>query len=114
MALSRPVTIALDGFGAEQGFDVLAEGARRAAADGIGVRVFGPQGSLGLDGVEGIEVVPTTEWIGNDDDPVHSVRERKDASVVRAVVLNRLSTSHASRAPDRSIAVAVMTCAWYA
>jgi glycerol-3-phosphate acyltransferase PlsX len=84
VALSRPVTIALDGFGAEQGFDVLAEGARRAAADGIGVRVFGSPGSLGLDGVEGIEVVPTTEWIGNDDDPVHSVRERKEASVVRA------------------------------
>ncbi len=78
------MTIALDGYGAEQGFDVLAEGARRAAADGIGVRVFGPQRSLGLDGVEGIEVVPTSEWIGNDDDPVHSVRERKEASVVRA------------------------------
>jgi phosphate acyltransferase len=86
VAQSRPVTIALDGFGAEQGFDVLAEGARRAAADGIGVRVFGPQGSLGLDGVEGIEVVPTTEWIGNEDDPVHAVRERKEASVVRAAV----------------------------
>ncbi|MBS1882445.1 MAG: phosphate acyltransferase PlsX [Actinobacteria bacterium] len=84
MAQSRPVTIALDGFGAEQGFDVLAEGARRAAADGIGVRVFGPQRSLGLDGAAGIEVVPTTEWIGNDDDPVQSVRERKAASVVRA------------------------------
>jgi glycerol-3-phosphate acyltransferase PlsX len=84
VAQSRPVTIALDGFGAEQGFDVLAEGARRAAADGIGVRVFGPQRSLGLDGVEGIEVIPTSEWIGNEDDPVHSVRERKEASVVRA------------------------------
>ncbi len=84
MAPSRPVTIALDGYGAEQGFDVLAEGARRAAADGIGVRIFGPEGALGLQGVEGIEVVPTTEWIANDDDPVHSVRERKEASVVRA------------------------------
>jgi glycerol-3-phosphate acyltransferase PlsX len=84
VAQSRPVTIALDGFGAEQGFDVLAEGARRAAADGIGVRVFGPQRSLGLDGVEGIEVIPTTEWIANEDDAVHSVRERKEASVVRA------------------------------
>jgi glycerol-3-phosphate acyltransferase PlsX len=84
VAQSRPVTIALDGFGAEQGFDVLAEGARRAAADGVGVRIFGPQRSLGLDGVDGIEVIPTTEWIGNDDDPVHSVRERKEASVVRA------------------------------
>ena len=54
----RGVTVALDGFGAEQGFDVLAEGARLAAADGIRVRVFGPPGELGLDGVEGVEVVP--------------------------------------------------------
>ena len=84
MAQSRPVTIALDGYGAEQGFDVLAEGARRAAADGIGVRVFGPERSLGLSGVEGIEVIPTTEWIGNEDDAVQSVRDRKEASVVRA------------------------------
>jgi glycerol-3-phosphate acyltransferase PlsX len=84
VAQSRPVTIALDGYGAEQGFDVLAEGARRAAADGIGVRVFGPERSLGLQGAEGIEVIPTTEWIANDDDAVQSVRERKEASVVRA------------------------------
>jgi glycerol-3-phosphate acyltransferase PlsX len=84
VAQSRPVTIALDGFGAEQGFDVLAEGARRAAEDGIGVRVFGPQRSLGLDGVPGVEVVQTSEWIGNEDDAVHAVRERKETSVVRA------------------------------
>jgi phosphate acyltransferase len=84
VAQSRPVTIALDGYGAEQGFDVLAEGARRAASDGIGVRVFGPQRSLGLDGVPGVEVIPTTEWIGNDDDAVHAARERKEASIVRA------------------------------
>ena len=45
-------------------------GRPQAAADGIGVRVFGPRGALGLDGVDGVEVVPTTEWIGNDDDPV--------------------------------------------
>ena len=38
---------------------MLAEGARLAAADGIGVRVFGPPDELGLDGVDGIEVVPT-------------------------------------------------------
>jgi glycerol-3-phosphate acyltransferase PlsX len=76
--------VALDGFGAEQGFDVLAEGVRMAAADGIRVRVFGPSGELGLDGVEGVEVVPTTDWIGNDEDPVSAVRAKKDASVVRA------------------------------
>jgi glycerol-3-phosphate acyltransferase PlsX len=78
------VTVALDGHGAEQGFDVLAEGARRASADGIGLRVFGPEEQLGLDGVDGIEVVPTAEWISNADDPVPAARARPDASVVRA------------------------------
>ena len=82
--MGRGATVALDGFGAEQGFDVLAEGARMAAADGIRLRVFGPAGQLGLDGVDGIEVVPTTEWIGNEEDPVAAVRAKKGASVVRA------------------------------
>ncbi len=84
MAPGRGVTVALDGYGAEQGFDVLAEGARRAAADGIGVRVFGPERALDLDGAEGIEVVPTKEWIANDEDPVPAVRSKPEASVARA------------------------------
>jgi glycerol-3-phosphate acyltransferase PlsX len=79
------VTVALDGFGAEQGFDVLAEGARAAAAEGIRLRVFGPPGELGLAGTGGLEVVPTSEWIGNEEEPVAAVRAKKDASVVRAV-----------------------------
>ena len=82
--MGRGPTVALDGFGAEQGFEALAEGARIAAADGIRLRVFGPPGELGLEDVEGIEVVPTAEWIGNDDDPVAAARARKEASVVRA------------------------------
>jgi glycerol-3-phosphate acyltransferase PlsX len=77
-------TVALDGFGAEQGFEALAEGARMAAADGIRVRVFGPPRELALDGVEGIEVVPTAEAIGNEEDPLPAVRAKKEASVVRA------------------------------
>jgi phosphate acyltransferase len=78
------ITVALDGFGAEQGFAALARGARLAAADGIRLRVFGPVAELGLDGVEGMEVVPTSEWIGNEEDPVTAVRAKVDASVVRA------------------------------
>jgi glycerol-3-phosphate acyltransferase PlsX len=78
------VTVALDGFGAEQGFETLAEGARMAAADGIRLRVFGPPGELGLVGAGGVEVIPASEWIGNDEDPVPAVRAKKDASVVRA------------------------------
>jgi len=77
-------TVALDGFGAERGFDVLAEGARLAAADGIRLRVFGPRTELGLDGAEGVEVVDTSDSIRNEDDPVSSVRSRKEASIVRA------------------------------
>ena len=82
--MSGGVTVALDGFGAEQGFDVLAEGARIAAADGIRIRVFGPAARLGLDGVEGIEVIDAGESIGNEEDPVPAVRAKKEASVVRA------------------------------
>jgi phosphate acyltransferase len=78
------VTVALDGFGAEQGFEVLAQGARAAAADGIRLRVFGLQEELGLDGAEGIEVVPTSESIGNEEDAVTAVRAKKEASVVLA------------------------------
>jgi phosphate acyltransferase len=80
----RGVTVALDGFGAEQGFGALAEGARLAAADGIGVRVFGPPAELGLDGADGVEVVPTSDWIANAEDPVPAVRAKAEASVVRA------------------------------
>jgi glycerol-3-phosphate acyltransferase PlsX len=78
------VTVALDGFGAERGFEALAEGARMAAAEGILIRVFGPQRDLGLDGAEGIEVVPSAQWIGNEEDAVPAVRAKREASVVRA------------------------------
>jgi phosphate acyltransferase len=77
-------TVALDGFGAERGFDVLAEGARLAATDGVRLRVFGPPEELELDGAAGIEVVPTDDWITNDEEPVAAVRSRPQASIVRA------------------------------
>ena len=84
MAPERGVTVALDGYGAEQGFDALAEGAERAAADGIRIRVFGPREDLDLEGIDGIEVVPTEDWIRNEEDPVPAVRAKPEASVVRA------------------------------
>ncbi|HYJ23318.1 MAG TPA: phosphate acyltransferase PlsX, partial [Solirubrobacterales bacterium] len=84
MAPGRGVTVALDGYGAEQGFEVLAEGAKLAAADGIVVRVFGPPDELGLDDVDGVEVVAAEEWIANDEDPVPAVRAKPGASVVLA------------------------------
>jgi glycerol-3-phosphate acyltransferase PlsX len=78
------VTVALDGYGAEQGFDVLAQGARLAVADGIGLRVFGPRRALGLDGLDGVEVLDTADHVGNEEDPVPAVRTKEEASVVRA------------------------------
>ena len=84
MASKRGVTVALDGFGAEQGFAVLAEGARLAAADGIQVRVFGPPNELRLDGADSVDVVATEDWIGNEEDPVPAVRAKEGASVVQA------------------------------
>jgi glycerol-3-phosphate acyltransferase PlsX len=93
--LGRGVTVALDGFGAEQGFGVLAEGARMAAADGIRVRIFGPPEGLGLRGVDGIEVVPTSDWIGNEEDAVAAVRAKREASVVRAAADVAAGTSDA-------------------
>ncbi|MEX2107893.1 MAG: phosphate acyltransferase PlsX [Solirubrobacterales bacterium] len=79
------MTVALDGFGAERGFDALTEGVRLAASDGIRLRVFGPELELDLDGLSGVELVPTEEWIANGEDPVPAVRSRTEASVVRAV-----------------------------
>jgi phosphate acyltransferase len=73
--------VALDAYGADGGPDLVLEGARLAAADGIPVRIFGPSG-LGAGGE--IDVDPTTEWIGNEAEPVAAVRSTPDASVVRA------------------------------
>ncbi len=81
---ARP-TVALDGRGADRGAEVIIEGARAVARDGISVRVFGDQEALSpLDDDERIEMVPAPGAITNDDEPVASVRSRKDASVVLA------------------------------
>src|SRR3954462_12688457 len=73
--------VALDAYGADGGPELVAEGARLAGADGIPVRIFGP-GSLEISA--GIELDPTTDWIGNEAEPVAAVRSTPDASVVRA------------------------------
>ena len=73
--------VALDAYGADGGPELVLEGARLAAEEGIAVRIFGPQG---LDSSDGIEVVATTEWIGNEAEPVPAVRSTPEASVVRA------------------------------
>jgi glycerol-3-phosphate acyltransferase PlsX len=80
-----PVTVALDGRGAERGSQAVIAGARAAAADGIRLRVFGDPDALGeINALDGAELVPATEEITNADEPVATVRSRPEASVVQA------------------------------
>ena len=76
-----------DGFGVENGFDVLAEGVTAAAADGVAIRLFGPASELEprLAGRDRIEIIDTNEAIANDDEPVAAVRSRPGASITMAV-----------------------------
>ena len=76
-----PAPVALDGYGTDAGPEVVAEGARLAAGDGIGVRIFGPSS---VTTSAGVALDPTTEWIGNEAEPVAAVRSTPEASVVRA------------------------------
>jgi glycerol-3-phosphate acyltransferase PlsX len=75
--------VALDGFGADRGPEVVAEAARIVAAEGIGVRVFGSPLRF-PDPPGGVEVIAAEQWIGNDQEPVAAVRSTPDASVVMA------------------------------
>jgi len=78
-------TVALDGFGVENGFDVFTEGVAAAAADGLSIRVFGPASELDFSGLSGVTLIDTNESITNEADPVPAVRSRPDASIVLAV-----------------------------
>ncbi len=73
--------VAVDAHGADGGPQVVAEGAAIAAADGIPVRLFGP---ASLSAAEGVELIASEEWIGNEAEPVAAVRSSPQASVVRA------------------------------
>jgi phosphate acyltransferase len=73
--------VALDAYGADGGPELVLEGARLAAAEGIPVRIFGPST---LQVSDAIELEATTEWIGNEAEPVAAVRSTPDASIVRA------------------------------
>lgn len=106
-------TVALDGRGAERGAEAIVSGARAAAADGIGVRVFGdPVELAALDGEPGIELLEAPEAIGNDEEPVAAVRGKDRASVVLAAadVASGASQALASAGPTG----ATMTAALFA
>ncbi len=106
-------TVALDGRGADRGAEVIVGGALAAAADGIGVRVFGDPGELtALEGAEGVQVVEAPGWISNDEEPVAAVRSKEDSSIVLAArdVAEGRSDALASAGPTG----ATMTAALFA
>lgn len=83
MEMAKParLPVALDAYGADGGPELVLGGARLAAAGGIPVRIFGPSS---LAPGPGVEVEPTTGWIGNEAEPVAAVRSSPEASIVRA------------------------------
>ncbi|MFY9469068.1 MAG: phosphate acyltransferase PlsX [Solirubrobacterales bacterium] len=81
------VTIALDAQGADLGLAEVVAGARIAAGEGIGIKLFGPRDelhvALGRDRA-GIEVVHAPDAITNHDEPAAAVRTRRASSIVLA------------------------------
>jgi phosphate acyltransferase len=77
------VTVALDAGGADLGPQEVAEGATRAAAQGIGVLLFGPASEIHSVG-DGVEVVDAPVSIAKAADPAYAVRSTPEASIVQA------------------------------
>lgn len=77
------ITVAVDAGGADLGPREVAEGAARAAAQGIGVLLFGPAEEIGSV-AEGVEVVDTPVSIAKATDPAFAVRSTPEASIVQA------------------------------
>jgi glycerol-3-phosphate acyltransferase PlsX len=70
--------IALDANGADRGPATVAEGGRLS---GVPVTLYGPAAELA--GFEPVVDAPVA--IGNTEEPVHAVRTKEDASIVRAI-----------------------------
>jgi phosphate acyltransferase len=97
---SSRVTVAFDALGAEGGPAVVVEGVGAAAAEGIGVRVFGDPADLAdLESIDRVEIVRSTELIGNDEEPVRAVRYRPEASIVMAAADVASGSSDALASP---------------
>ncbi len=77
------VTVAVDAGGADLGPQEVAEGATRAAAQGIGVVLFGPAAEIRSVG-PGVEVVDAPVSIAKAADPAFAVRSTPEASIVQA------------------------------
>jgi glycerol-3-phosphate acyltransferase PlsX len=77
------ITVAVDAGGADLGPREVAEGAVQAAAQGIGVLLFGPAAEIGPVPA-GVEVVDAPVSIAKASDPAFAVRSTPEASIVQA------------------------------
>src|SRR5947209_3396916 len=77
------ITVAVDAGGADLGPREVAAGAARAAAQGIGVLLFGPAREIGPV-PEGVDVVDAPVSIAKAADPAFAVRSTPEASIVQA------------------------------
>jgi glycerol-3-phosphate acyltransferase PlsX len=77
------ITVAVDAGGADLGPQEVAAGAAQAAANGIGVLLFGPAAEIG-DVPVGVEVVDAPVSIAKAADPAFAVRSTPEASIVQA------------------------------
>ena len=77
------VTVAVDAGGADLGPAEVAAGASAAAANGVGVLLFGPAAEIGPVG-DGVEVIDAPVSIAKAKDPAYAVRSTPEASIVQA------------------------------
>jgi len=80
--------ILIDTFGADGGVEPIIEGTIKALETRDFIPVFvGNDREIKLlvrDRIKNYEILPTNEFISNDEDPVRSIRRKKDASIVLA------------------------------
>jgi glycerol-3-phosphate acyltransferase PlsX len=77
------ITVAVDAGGADLGPREVAAGAERAAAQGIGVLLFGPAAEIGTT-PDGVELIDAPVSIAKAADPAFAVRSTPEASIVQA------------------------------
>lgn len=81
--------IALDVQGADSGIEVVVNGARIVAGEGIDIVLVGPEAQIRACGElpPNVTVKNATEVVTNHDDPATAVRSRRDSSIVVAAKL---------------------------
>jgi glycerol-3-phosphate acyltransferase PlsX len=77
------ITVAVDAGGADRGPREVAQGAARAAAQGIGVLLFGPAAEIGSVPA-GVQLIDAPVSIAKAADPAFAVRSTPEASIVQA------------------------------